>query len=193
MATQKKPVKKTPAGGASAKAAAGAADNGTGTVARAVRVLRALADFNGDVGLKELAEHLDLPPSTVHRLLDRLAGEGMVERDEAMPLYRPGLEYYRVAASVYHRMSPRSVALPFLRKAAAENDENAYLGLADLRTGKMIFAAGAESSHLLSYRVAKPRHKSATRNPTCSYANTKFFTGLRTFLRKSASYFSSVP
>jgi DNA-binding IclR family transcriptional regulator len=144
MTSKQKPAQKTAGGGS---------DNVTGTVARAVRVLRALADFHGDVGLKELAEHLDLPPSTVHRLLDLLAAEGMVERDEAVPLYRPGLEYYRVAASIYNRMSPRSVALPFLRQAATENDENAYLALVDLRAGKMVFAAAAESSHLLSYRV----------------------------------------
>jgi DNA-binding IclR family transcriptional regulator len=155
MTNQKRPAKKTTATDDAApfKEAARASDNATGTVSRAVRVLRALADFNGDVGLKELAEHLELPPSTVHRLLDLLAGEGMVERDEAVPLYRPGLEFYRVAASVYNRMSPRKVALPFLREAAADNDENVYLGLVDLRAGKMVFAAAAESSHLLSYRI----------------------------------------
>jgi DNA-binding IclR family transcriptional regulator len=130
-----------------------AADTGTGTVARAVRVLRALADFKADVSLKDLAEHLDLPPSTVHRLLDLLAGEGMVERDEAMPLYRPGLEFFRIAASVYNRMPIRSLALPFLRAAADENEETAYLGLLDPGMGRMMFVAAAESPHLLSYRI----------------------------------------
>jgi DNA-binding IclR family transcriptional regulator len=139
---------------AAATGPARAPDNATGTVARAVRVLRALADFNADVTLKELAEHLDLPPSTVHRLLDLLAGEGMAERDESMPLYRPGPEFFRIAASVCSRMSPRSIALPFLRDAAAEADESAYLCLLDLRAGNMIFAASADCSHLLSYRVA---------------------------------------
>lgn len=154
MTNPKKTAQKTGDGAAASEETARPSDSATGTVARAVRVLRALADFNGDVGLKELAEHLDLPPSTVHRLLDLLAGEGMVERDEVVPLYRPGLEFHRVAASIHKRMSPRSVALPFLRAATAENDENTYLGLVDLRRGKMVFAASAESSHQLSYRVA---------------------------------------
>lgn len=157
------PAMKTKASAACAKDPARPVDNATGTVARAVRVLRAIADFSGDVSLKELAEHLDLPPSTVHRLLELLAGEGMVERDEALPLYRPGLEFFRVAASVSSRMSPRSIAQPFLREAADENDESAYLGMLDMRAGKMIFAAAADSRHLLSYRVAFNEPLSLTR------------------------------
>jgi DNA-binding IclR family transcriptional regulator len=127
---------------------------GTGTVVRVVRLLGALSDVNGDVSLGELAERLGLPASTVHRLLDLLAGEGMVERDDALRLYRPGLEFFRMAASIYNRKPIHGLALPFLRDAVVENDENAYLGMLDSQAGKMIFAAVAESTNPLSYRVA---------------------------------------
>ncbi|HEY4074412.1 MAG TPA: IclR family transcriptional regulator [Herbaspirillum sp.] len=126
---------------------------GTGTVVRVVRLLGALADVNGDVSLGELAERIGLPASTVHRLLDLLAGEGMVERDDALRLYRPGLEFFRMAASIYSRKPIHGLALPFLRDAVSENDENAYLGMLDSQAGKMLFAAVAESTNLLSYRV----------------------------------------
>ncbi len=129
------------------------ADRGTGTVARAVRVMRALADADGDVSISNLAQRLALPPSTVHRLLDLLAGEGVVEHDDVLRMYRPGLEFYRIAASVYTRMPVRSIALPFLQDAAHENNESAYLALLDSQQGKLIFAATAESQALLSYRI----------------------------------------
>lgn len=129
-------------------------DSGTGTVVRVARLLRALAAADRDISLSELAKRLSLSSSTVHRLLDLLAGEGLVERDDAMRLYRPGMEFFRIAALVYNRMPVRVLALLFLREAAKENEENAYLGLLDSRAGKMTFAAVAESQHQLSYRVA---------------------------------------
>lgn len=152
MATIRKPAART-AAEPTAKPGAELADPGTGTVVRTVRVLRALAETDGPASIKDLAERIGLPPSTVHRLLDLLAGEGMVERDDAAHVYRPGLEFFRIAASVFNRMSVRTVALPFLREAADECGESAYLCLFDRRVGKMLFAATAESEHLLSYRI----------------------------------------
>jgi DNA-binding IclR family transcriptional regulator len=49
-------------------------------VVRALRVLSAVADSAGGAGLQELAEALDLPISTVHRLLSVLESEKYVVR-----------------------------------------------------------------------------------------------------------------
>jgi DNA-binding IclR family transcriptional regulator len=125
----------------------------TGTVSRTVALLREIAEAEGEVQIKTLAGRLALPPSTVHRLLDLLAQEGMVERDEATRTYRAGREYFRLSSLVLQANPLRAVAMPLLEEAVRECNETAYLGLYLPRERKMMFAAACESPHPLGYRV----------------------------------------
>lgn len=125
----------------------------TGTVNRAVAILREIAEAGGAVQIKTLAGRLALPPSTVHRLLDLLAQEGMVERDDAARAYRAGREYFRLSSLVFNANPVRAVAMPLLEEAVRECNETAYLGLYLPRERRMMFAAACESSHPLGYRV----------------------------------------
>lgn len=127
----------------------------TGTVSRAIAILREMAQAEGDVQIKTLAEHLQLPPSTVHRLLELLAQEGMIERDQTARAYRVGREFFRLSSLVFNRHSIQSVAMPILKQALQAHNETAYLGLYLPQEGKMMFAAECESSHPLGYRVRK--------------------------------------
>jgi DNA-binding IclR family transcriptional regulator len=128
----------------------------TGTVARVLMVLRALAESPGEPTMKELADRLNLPLSTMHRLLEMLCAEGMAERDESTRAFRSGAESFRIASLVVNRMPVRAVAKPFLGAAAAQTGESAYLCAFDARAGKLMFVANAESTHMLDYRV--PMH-----------------------------------
>jgi len=125
----------------------------TGTVARVLMVLRALGEWPGEPTMKELADRLNLPLSTMHRLLETLRNAGMAERDEATRTFRPGAEFFRIASLVVDRMPVRTIAKPFLVAAAAQTGESAYLCVFDARTGKLMFVANAESTHMLDYRV----------------------------------------
>lgn len=125
----------------------------TGTVNRAVALLREIAEADGAIQIKTLAARLALPPSTVHRLLDLLAKEGMVEHDRAAHTYRAGREYLRLAALVYGASPLSTVAMPLLDAAVRECNETAYLGLHLPREHRMMFAAASESAHPLGYRV----------------------------------------
>ena len=44
-------------------------EEATSTVVRVVRLLQCVAEMGGEVSVKEFAQRLSLPPSTVHRLL----------------------------------------------------------------------------------------------------------------------------
>ena len=125
----------------------------TGTISRAVSVLRAVADARTPPTLKVLAQTLHLPLSTMHRLLDLLGKQGMVDRDEVTRTYRPGFEFFRLASMVVHRMPLQDVARPFLLSAAEQGGESAYLGLLDQRLLKILFITHAASEQLLDYRV----------------------------------------
>jgi DNA-binding IclR family transcriptional regulator len=116
-------------------------------------VLRALVESPAEPTMKELADRLNLPLSTMHRLLEMLCEQGFAERDESTRAFRPGVEFFRVASLVVNRTSVRAAAKPFLVAAAEETGESAYLCAFDARAGKLMFVANAESTHLLSYRV----------------------------------------
>lgn len=125
----------------------------TGTVTRTVALLRELAQAAGDVQIKHLSATLGLAPSTVHRLLDLLAQEGMVERDAATRTYRAGREFFRLAALIAGKQSLRAQAAPLLEAAMHEGNETAYLCEYLPRERKMVFAAACESPHPLGYRI----------------------------------------
>ena len=61
--------------------------NARGTVTRVLDVLRSFGDGPAEWALGDLAKSLDLPSSTVHRLLMLLAAEGFVEVDERAHRY----------------------------------------------------------------------------------------------------------
>src|SRR5271156_5948753 len=100
----------------------------TGTVARAVLLLARVA-AEGTTTIKSLSQALSLAPSTVHRLLDLLASQGMIEHDVKHRRYSIGPEFYRVSALVVTRYDLVTLALPILREVVSEADESCVLGL----------------------------------------------------------------
>jgi DNA-binding IclR family transcriptional regulator len=130
-----------------------ASDRETGTIARTVLVLRAIAQAREEPTMKELADTVNLPISTMHRLLDLLMREGMVDRNDTTRAFRPGFEFFRLGSLVVHRMPLKAVARPFLVGAAREAGESSYFGLLDERSLKLVFINHAESGQMLDYRV----------------------------------------
>lgn len=129
------------------------AERETGTVARVVMLLRALADFEEAPTMKVLADKLNLPLSTMHRLLELLAAEHMVARDDATKTFRPGSEYFRMASRVVQGMPLPMLARPFLEHASRDANESCYLGMLDSKAGKLMFVASSASNQMLDYRV----------------------------------------
>ncbi len=125
----------------------------TGTVARTIALLREIAQSDGGTQIKRLAAALQLPASTVHRLLDLLMREGMVERDDQAPIYRVGPEFFRLAAVVYNDHPLQAIAAPCLERMVQTVNEAAYLCLYLPREHRMSFASYCECTHPLGYRV----------------------------------------
>jgi len=125
----------------------------SGTVARAVAVLRAVAESDDGTQIKRISAELGLPASTVHRLLELLMREGMVERDEEAPTYRAGREFLRLSSVVASRHPLQAIAAPLLEQAVGSMNETAYLCLYLPRERRLTFASHVESTHPLGYRV----------------------------------------
>lgn len=124
-----------------------------GTVVRVVRLLRLVAELDAPLTIKRLCERTGLTPSTVHRLLDLLLREGLVEREAAGRTYRIGAEYYRVAALVFHKVPFHDIAGPILRDAAEAMGETCYFALYMRAEGRLMFVEKADSPHPLNYRI----------------------------------------
>lgn len=125
----------------------------TGTVARAVSVLRALAETEGDVTVAGLADRLGLPRPTVHRLLNLLKEEGLVDAHEATRTYAIGQELFRISALVTKRQRLGQLARPAMERIVDSCGETCLLGVFLPAQRQMMFSEEVASAHPLSYRV----------------------------------------
>jgi DNA-binding IclR family transcriptional regulator len=127
----------------------------TGTVARVVRLLQVLAESGDDVSIKEISARLHLPPSTVHRLLNLLADDGIVERSAARHVYRPGLELIRIASLIASKTRITDLALPVMRSVVEACDEVCMLVLYLPAARRVMVASFVDSSNPLRYQVER--------------------------------------
>ncbi|WP_091505848.1 IclR family transcriptional regulator [Amycolatopsis sacchari] len=125
----------------------------TGTVARVVAVFRAVVEAGEDVSVAELTETLGLPRPTVHRLLDLLAKEDMVEPDPVTRRWGPTAECQRLGALLAARQDLVKLARPVLAEVVERSQEACLLGVYLPRRRQMIYAAEHSSPNPLSYRI----------------------------------------
>ena len=76
------------------------AEEATSTVVRVVRLLQCVAEMGGEISVKEFAQRLSLPPSTVHRLLKLLMTQGLIEQRATTQRYRAGRELFRISSLI---------------------------------------------------------------------------------------------
>ncbi|MFI5615362.1 IclR family transcriptional regulator [Amycolatopsis sp. NPDC051903] len=125
----------------------------TGTVARVISVFRAVVEAREDVSVAELTETLGLPRPTVHRLLDLLAKEDMVEPDPATRRWGPTAECQRLGALLAARRDLVKLARPVMAEVVGRSQEACLLGVYLPRRREMIYAAEHTSPNPLSYRI----------------------------------------
>jgi DNA-binding IclR family transcriptional regulator len=99
------------------------------SVERAFAVLRSLT--GGPAGVTELSERVDLPKSTVSRLLSTLEELGAVEQIEAGGNYRIGAAMLDLAAAAQPGRSLVAAARPQLAELARATGEATGLSVAD--------------------------------------------------------------
>lgn len=101
---------------------------GVQAIARAARVLRALEVAPGGLSLGELAASVDLPKSTVHRLVQALAAEELVSTGSGGRV-RLGAGLARLGAATHGALA--SALRPALEALRGDLDETADLAVLD--------------------------------------------------------------
>jgi DNA-binding IclR family transcriptional regulator len=84
-----------------------------GAGARTIRLLRAIAEKGSQFSLSDLAADLELPPSTVHRLLQTMIDAALIERADGRA-YRIGPELFRIATLIADKFDLVATIHPFL-------------------------------------------------------------------------------
>jgi DNA-binding IclR family transcriptional regulator len=135
-------------------------------VGRALDVLVWIADHRSDpLVVRQIARDLDTTPSTVHRILGAFQRHGLIARGSNGE-YVPGLELYRICASIAEDLSLTRIAQPHLRALSEQCNETTLFGMYDSARGQMIFVDRVESLHPLRYVVEMhrwiPLHSGAT-------------------------------
>ena len=129
-------------------------ENDRGTVERIVRLIGYLATVDGDVSVKSVADALELPQSTAHRLVQQLVSLGLMQRAAGTRRYEFGAEMYRLGAMITNRMNLVQLAAPSLHRIVQRTNEGCALGLLREQDHTLVFAAHVESPQPLRYRIA---------------------------------------
>lgn len=107
------------------------AENGVQSVARALSLMRLLAQGEGGSRLSDLARAAGLPVSTAHRLLTTLEQQGFAQFEPASALWHVGRDAFTVGLAYGRRLSFVAPALPLLRRLRDATRETANLGILD--------------------------------------------------------------
>jgi DNA-binding IclR family transcriptional regulator len=126
-------------------------EEATSTVVRVVRMLQCVAEMGGEISVKEFAQRLSLPPSTVHRLLKLLMTQGLIEQRATTQRYRAGRELFRVASLITRQIDIEEIARPILNALRDACHETCYFAMYLPASRRFVGTVVARSPHPLGY------------------------------------------
>jgi DNA-binding IclR family transcriptional regulator len=135
--------------------------NAVRSVDRAAALLISLGEWDGEVGVTELARSLGLHKSTASRLLATLHNRGLVAQDPDSGKYRLGLAVVRLGSQAEKALDLRALALPSLQTLSRHVKETATLGTLD--GDRAVTIAWADGSGMSRDRTGRdlPLHATA--------------------------------
>lgn len=149
------------------------------TLHKAAALLRALSQEMHELGVRELAEKLDIPRSTVHRMLVALQREGFVDKDALTGRYRLGHELIFLAGYALRNMDVRRVALPCMHELSDRWKETVNLDV--LRGADILIIEEIPGQHLLgtggNWAKRMPAHCTSTGKILLAYAGREYIEG----------------
>jgi DNA-binding IclR family transcriptional regulator len=130
---------------------------------RGLDVLELLDVASHDVGIREIARHLELSPAIVQRLVNTLSERGYVRRDPETRRYRLGFRAMALGAGQAKHGDLASLAQTELRRLAEQHGVNCFLGV--LKEGRAIYLLAVQGDGPIAIRVSAgeemPLHSTA--------------------------------
>jgi TRAP transporter TAXI family solute receptor len=134
------------------KRAIASTSSGT-SLRKALTLLRAFIDRQPSWGVRELALAMKQPSSTVHRLLQVLRDEGLLDWDAEAQEYRTGMELHRWSAVLRQRLKVAEVARPIMERLVAELGESCWLGIYDVQRNQHVYIAEHRTEQALTFHA----------------------------------------
>ncbi|KAA9406789.1 IclR family transcriptional regulator [Haloarcula sp. CBA1131] len=135
-------------------------------------VLDALKDLDG-AGVTELAQHLDVPKSTVHNYLSTLEQEEYVVNRDGV--YEVGLRFLELGAYARHREKLFGIAKPEVDRLAAETGELANILVEEHGRGSYLYRARGDKAVQVKAHVGTrvPLHTTALGKAILAHMSTE--------------------
>lgn len=133
---------------ASSNGNASRAPGASQAILRALSVLRALRTADGELGVATIARIVELPTTTVHRILRTLVVAGYVVQNVATERYHLGREAYLLGRAVANSLG-FDAALPLIETLSADTGESVNLVVRDGHGGLVVLRI--ESSQPLRF------------------------------------------
>lgn len=120
-------------------------------ISKTFHLLRAFTDHQGEWGVNELSRFLDMPVSSVHRMITTLKDENILEYSEQTGKYKIGGDMIRMASIISTNVDIQKVARPFLEELVDTVHHSVYLALYYPQYKKLAFIDSVKSSFALQY------------------------------------------
>lgn len=104
---------------------------------RALDILELLVQFPAGLNLTDIGEHLDIPLSSLHNLMNTLLARGYLTRDEQASIYRLSSKLIQLAARHHSQHDLVSVADPIMERVSRATAE--ATSLAVLQDSAVVF------------------------------------------------------
>lgn len=120
------------------------------SVERALTIIEALAEYGVPVSLGDLAEKVNLKPSTVHRLLSTLIVRGFVVQDENSH-YKLSMKLFHIGNSATYAIDIKKIAAPIMLELLDKCNETVNLAVLD--HGEVVYIDQLESNNIVIVKM----------------------------------------
>ena len=117
------------------------------SLGRALRLAEVLSHYREGATLKELSDELDLPKSTVHRLLQAYRELGYVEQDNVSGRYRLSVKWLGISLKILEHIDLRHIARMTLTTLADMSGEVVHLVV--LNDGEVVYIDKVEGKETI--------------------------------------------
>lgn len=118
------------------------------SVDRALRILTVVGGASRGLSLDELASRLDIPKSSLHRILAALKYRGFIAQPEPGGSYFLGTELLATAFRFYDVLDLRALIHPLLARLTAELRETTHMAVLD--GAEVVYHDKIQASHMIT-------------------------------------------
>lgn len=134
-------------------------------ISKVLQIIRAFTDKN-NWGVNELARYIEMPVSSVHRMLSVLKEENILTFSKDTKQYVIGDDFIRIASIISSNTDLKKIAQPYMQNAANNTGHAIYLAQYYPEHNKLAFIDSVKSAaalqYILSIGVLQPIHVAAS-------------------------------